>query len=177
MRGRERRMLTRDKDDSAVLVAVLFPERGACLAGGEHAPKVGVKLLQEIIVRHFERRLGYALVGNDSRLSSSTPAWYCCPGPRPTHHSSIRDKSSDGSKVRIHRVHKLVHRLGIRRVDLVRLGLDIELLGNLLGDFRRFLAAVVDDGDVTARLSYLSGNRQADTSITAGDDDRLGRWA
>jgi hypothetical protein len=53
--------LTRDKDDSTVLVAVFFPERGTCLAGSEHAPEVGIELLQEIVVRHLERGLGHAL--------------------------------------------------------------------------------------------------------------------
>lgn len=70
-------------------------------------------------------------------------------------------------------MHELVHRLGIRRVDLVRLGLDIEFLGNLLGDFGGFFAAVVDDGDVTARLGDLSGNGESDSSVAACDDNRL----
>lgn len=90
-----------------------------------------------------------------------------------TYHSRIRDESANGSEIRIHRVHKLVHRLGVRRVDLVRLGLDIEFLGNLLSDFGRFFAAVVDNGDVAARLGDLSGNRESDSSVAACDNDRL----
>lgn len=72
-------------------------------------------------------------------------------------------------------MHELVHSLGIRRVNLVRLGLDVELFRNLVRLIRCIFAAVVDDRDVSACLSDLSRDGETDTSVAAGDDDGLAR--
>jgi hypothetical protein len=93
--------------------------------------------------------------------------------PWNTHNTSIRDESADGSQIRINVMHQLVHRLGIRGINLVSLCLDIELFRNLLGYFRGFFVLVVDDGDVASCLRDLSRDGQSDASVATGDDDRL----
>lgn len=150
---------------------MFLPQSGTCLTGGKNAPKVGVELLQEVVVRHFQSRFGDSLSGTNRKgqrrslvLNHST-----------THDTGICYQPTDGSQVRVDLVHELVHRLGIRRIDLVRLGLYIELFRNLFRLIRRILAAVVDDGYVAARLGDLSRDGESDASVAAGDDDGLAR--
>lgn len=63
----------------------------------------------------------------------------------------------------------------IADVALVRLDLDVELLGDVGGRLLRLGVRVVEDGDVGTGSGGRLGHGQADTTVAASDDNGLAR--
>lgn len=92
-----------------------------------------------------------------------------------TYDTSVGDKSTDGSEIRVNGVNQLMHGLGVRGIDLVRLCLYVEFFRNLARLIRCIFAAVVDDSDVSASLGDLPRDGESNTSVSTGDDDGFAR--